>query len=125
MSSITKRVFERVLEQYTSRMEKYYKDDVLLKPEDIFKEEELSVVVPRTVKIGSDRQWLNTLNLLRMVSDFSIAGSLTLWRLAMGRVKDHEVLEPKLERTTAQYFHKGAATDRAGRPGRRGKEDDG
>lgn len=101
------KVFQQVLDQYIHRMEHYYKDDILLKPEGFFNEEELSLVVPRTVMTGSERHWMNTLNLLERVGDFSIAGSLNLWRLDAGRMIDHNLIEPKSERTTVQIFNKG------------------
>ena len=101
------KVFQQVHDQYLHRMEHFYKDDILLKPEGHFMEEELSLVVPRTVMIGSKRHWMNTLNLLQRVVDFSIAGSLNLWRLEAGKMIDHHLLEPKSERTTVQIFNKG------------------
>ncbi len=101
------RVFQQVHDQYVHRMENYYKDDILLKPENYFKEEDLAFVVPRTVLTGSERHWMNTRNLLQRVVDFSIAGSLNLWRLDAGRMIDHHLMEPKKERTTVQLFNKG------------------
>ena len=101
------RVFHQVVEQYTHRMEHYYKNDILLKPEDIFKEEELSLDITRTVVVGTERHWLNTLNLLERVVSFSMAGSLNLWRLSAGVILDHHLLEPRSDRTTVQLFNKG------------------
>ena len=86
------RVFNQVLEQYTHRMEHYYKNDILLKPEEFFKPEELTLDVPRTVVVGSERHWLNTLNLLERVVSFSMAGSLSLWRLNVGSIMDHRIV---------------------------------
>jgi Tfp pilus assembly protein PilF len=103
----SERVFNQVLEQYNHRMEHYYKNDILLKPEGFFKEEELTLDVPRTVVIGSERHWLNTLNLLERVVSFSMAGSLNLWRLSAGNIMDHHVLEPHSDRTTVQLFNRG------------------
>lgn len=103
----SERVLQQVLAQYVHRMENYYKNDILLKPEDIFKEEELALDIPRTVMTCSERLWLNTLNLLERVVTFSIAGSLNLWRLQAGRMIDHHLLEPKSERTTVQLFNRG------------------
>ena len=101
------RVFHQVVEQYTHRMEHYYKNDILLKPENIFKEEELSLDITRTVVTGTERHWLNTLNLLTRVVSFSMAGSLNLWRLSAGVILDHHLLEPRSDRTTVQLFNKG------------------
>lgn len=103
----SKRVFDQVVEQYIHRMENYYKNDILVKAEDIFKEEEMTLDIPRKVVVGSERHWLNTLNLLERVVSFSMAGSLNLWRLSAGSILDHHVLEPKSERTTVQLFNKG------------------
>lgn len=103
----SKRVFDQVVEQYEHRMEHYYKNDILVKAEDIFKEEEMILDLPRKVVVGTERHWLNTLNLLERVVSFSMAGSLNLWRLSAGSILDHHVLEPKKERTTVQLFNKG------------------
>lgn len=103
----SKRVFDQVVEQYLHRMENYYKNDILVKAEDIFKEEEMILDIPRTVVVGTERHWLNTLNLLERVVSFSMAGSLNLWRLSAGTIMNHHVLEPKSERTTVQLFNKG------------------
>ncbi len=103
----SKRVFDQVLEQYMHRMEHYYKNDILVKAEDIFKEEEMTLDIPRKVVVGTERHWLNTLNLLERVVSFSMAGSLNLWRLSAGSILDHHLLEPKKERTTVQLFNKG------------------
>ena len=101
------KVFQQVYDQYVHRMENYYKDDILIKPDKFFNEEQLSLVIPRTVLVSSERHWLNTVNLLKRVVDFSIAGSLNMWRLSAGKIIDHHLLEPKAERTTVQIFNKG------------------
>ncbi len=103
----SQRAFSQVMEQYAHRMENYYKNDILLKPENIFKEEEMTLDVPRTVLPSTERLWLNTLNLLERVVTFSIAGSLNLWRLDAGVMIDHFQLEPKSDRTTVQLFNHG------------------
>ncbi|NJB87006.1 tetratricopeptide (TPR) repeat protein [Lewinella marina] len=103
----SERAYNQVMEQYAHRMENYYKNDILLKPEAIFKEDELTLDVPRTVMPSTERLWLNTLNLLERVVTFSIAGSLNLWRLDAGVMIDHYKLEPKSDRTTVQLFNRG------------------
>ncbi|MGB3799776.1 MAG: tetratricopeptide repeat protein [Lewinella sp.] len=103
----SERAYNQVMEQYAHRMENYYKNDILLKPEVIFKEDEMTLDVPRTVLPSTERLWLNTLNLLERVVTFSIAGSLNLWRLDAGVMIDHYKLEPKSDRTTVQLFNRG------------------
>lgn len=101
------RVYEQVVKQYVHRSENYYKNDILLKSEDIFREEDRTIDIPRKVVESTDRQWLNTLNLLERISTFSIAGDLNLWRLQGGNLVDHQKLEPRGDRTTTQLYLKG------------------
>lgn len=103
----SQRAFTQVMEQYAHRMENYYKNDILLKPENIFKEDEMTLDVPRTVMPATERLWLNTLNLMERVVTFSIAGSINMWRLDAGKMIDHYKLEPKSDRTTVQLFNRG------------------
>ena len=63
--------------------------------------------IPRKVVESTDRQWLNTLNLLERMATFSIAGDLNLWRLQNGQLVEHHKLEPRGDRTTTQLYLKG------------------
>lgn len=101
------RVYEQVVKQYVHRMENYYKNDILLKAEDIFQDEDRTMDIPRKVVESSDRQWLNTLNLLERMATFSIAGDLNLWRLQDGELLEHHTLEPRGDRTTTQLYIEG------------------
>lgn len=101
------RVYEQVVQQYEHRMENYYKNDILLTAEEIFHEEDRTMDIPRKVLPASDRQWLNTLNLLKRMSTFSIAGDLNLWRLQGGKMVEHHLLEPRGDRTSTQLYIRG------------------
>lgn len=101
------RNYEQVVEQFEHRKENYYKNEILLKGEDIFGEDNRILDVPRKVVEGTDRQWLNTLNLLKRIASFSIAGDLRLWRLQDKQLLEEHVLEPRGDRTTTQLYLKG------------------
>ncbi|MEM6876984.1 MAG: tetratricopeptide repeat protein, partial [Bacteroidota bacterium] len=104
----TSRNFENVQTQYAHRMEHYYKNDILLKPESIFNPDERTMDIPRTVVTSTDRQYKNTVNLLERIATFSIAGDLNIWRLnGIGQMMDHRLFEPRADRTTNQLFRKG------------------
>ena len=103
----TSRNFENVQTQYSHRMENYYKNDILLQPEDIFNENDHTLDIPRTVVISTDRQYKNTVNLLERITSFSIAGDLNIWKLQGGQIVEHRLFEPHSDRTTNQLFQKG------------------
>ncbi len=101
------RVYRQTVEQYNHRMENFYKNVILLKGEEIFDEESRSIDIARKVVEATDREWLNTLNLLERIATFGIAGNLNLWRLQDGQLLEHHVLEPRSDRTTTQLFQEG------------------
>ncbi|MEM6394952.1 MAG: tetratricopeptide repeat protein [Bacteroidota bacterium] len=104
----TNRNFENVQSQYMHRMENFYKNDILLKPEDIFNEDDYTMDIPRTVVTATDRRYNNTVNLMERMSSFSMAGDLNIWRLnGDGKVIDHKLFEPRKDRTAAQLFLEG------------------
>mgnify|MGYP001796756179 CR=1 FL=1 len=75
----TSRNFENVQSQYAHRMEHYYKNDILLKPEVIFNPDDHTMDIPRTVVTSTDRQYKNTVNLLERIATFKYLAVERYW----------------------------------------------
>ena len=75
----SERSFEKVLKLYQHRTENYYRNDVLLNEEEIFEEGTYSLNVPRFIAQSSEKSWKNTINLLKYVNEFAVAGNLRVW----------------------------------------------
>ena len=101
------RSFEKVLEMYNHRVENYYRNKIVLKAEDIFNEEDFSLVVPRAVMPVSSMYYKNTVNLLEYVSEFAISGNFKAWLLDKGNKLDERLIEPTGDKAATQYFLKG------------------
>ncbi len=102
------RSFGKVLDTYLHRLENYYKNEVLLKQEDLFDEERCVVDIPRFIcTSNSDKRWRNTVSMLEMIIQFAIAGNFSLWKLKDGKLLDQLSLEPKCEKAAVQSFLKG------------------
>ncbi|MEL6720613.1 MAG: tetratricopeptide repeat protein, partial [Bacteroidota bacterium] len=85
-----------------------YKERVLLKIEDIFDEEQCSIIIPRFVKEEVEmKRWRNTLSLLNYIAEYAMSGSVSAWRVESGKVLEREVIEPTSEKTAIQAYLKG------------------
>jgi tetratricopeptide (TPR) repeat protein len=103
----SQRSYEQVLKQYLHRMENYYRNDILLKAEEVFQEESFTLNVPRFITESPEKSWKNTLNLLDYVAEFAIAGDLRAWVIESGKVVEKRTIEPSGDKAAIQAFLKG------------------
>jgi tetratricopeptide (TPR) repeat protein len=101
------RSYEQVLKLYTHRTENYYRNDILLKAEEVFQEESFILSIPRFIKECPEKSWKNTLNMLEYVAEYAIAGDLKAWVIQDGKMIDQRVIEPAGDKTATQAFIQG------------------
>ena len=82
----TPRSFEKVQKMFEHRVENYYRNDVLLKGEEVFNEEKFNLHVPRLICQSTEKSWRNTLNILEYIAQFAVAGSFQAWRTENGKM---------------------------------------
>lgn len=102
--------FDKVLTQYKSRVENYYKNDVLIDEEEVFDASSSSMIIPRLINTScSEKTWKNTVSLLIYISQYAVAGEFGAWLIDSGKVIYHRVIEPQSDRAAVQAFLKGRA----------------
>jgi tetratricopeptide (TPR) repeat protein len=102
------RSYNKTIEMCKHKMEVLYKDQVLLKIEDIFDEEKGSIIIPRFVKDEIDhKRWRNTLSLLNYIADFAISGSVSAWLIEERKIVEHYSIEPSSDKTVIKNYRKG------------------
>lgn len=99
--------YEKVTKMFLQRAETYYKTDVLFKFEDIFKEEELALDIPRYVHHVTEKAFKVTTGILGYCTQFAVAGSIRAWLIKEGEVVGFETLEPASDKAAVQSFVKG------------------
>ncbi len=104
----TEKSYEKVTKMFQQRVETYYKTDVIFKFEDIFKEEELCLEIPRFVGQVSEKAFRTTTNLLKYCTQFAIAGSVRAWLINEGEIVQFETLEPDSDKGAVQSYVKGS-----------------
>lgn len=103
----TEKSYEKVTKMFLQRLETYYKTDVFFKYEDIFKDETLSMEIPRFVGQVTDKAFRVTMGLLGYSTQFAIAGSIRGWLIDEGHVVNFVTLEPDSDKGAVQSFVKG------------------
>ena len=101
------RSYEQVLKLYLHRTENYYRNDILLKAEEVFQEETFILSIPRYIKECPEKSWKNTLNLLEYVAGYAVAGDLKAWVIQDGKMIDQRVIEPDGDKSATQAFIQG------------------
>ena len=67
----SKRSFEKALGIYLHKLEKAYKNDVIIKEETAFDEEKFIFSVNRLTGTVIDRTWRNTISVLELLAEFA------------------------------------------------------
>lgn len=103
-----KRSYDNVVNLFTHHAENFYKADIALEAEEIFKEEGgYYLDIPRLVSQTSKKRWKNTINLLQKIAAFAILGDISAWRIQDGECVEHYLLEPEGDKRTIRAFLKG------------------
>jgi tetratricopeptide (TPR) repeat protein len=100
----SKRSFEKAYGIYLHKLEKAYKNDVIIKEEEAFNDERYIFSLNRLSGTVIDRTWRNTISVLEMLVDYAIAGSVHAWKLKDSKVIEEHYLEPKSEKAAIQSF---------------------
>jgi tetratricopeptide (TPR) repeat protein len=104
----TERSFEQVIELFNHRAENYYRNILLIKAEDIFNAEACALEIPRLIVAeASEKEWSNTINMLKFVVQYAIAGDMSAWKIKDGQVLKHYFLEPESDKAAVQAFLSG------------------
>jgi tetratricopeptide (TPR) repeat protein len=103
------RSYEQVLKLYLHRTENYYRNDILLKAEEVFQEDTFILSIPRYIKECPEKSWKNTLNMLEYMAEYAIAGDLKAWVIQDGKIIDQRVIEPAGDKSATQAFIQGRA----------------
>ncbi|WP_373550454.1 tetratricopeptide repeat protein [Haliscomenobacter sp.] len=102
------RTFELALNMFLQRAETYYKNDILLKPDEVFISEKSMLDIPRTIiNTAAEKSWRNTVHLLDTMAQYAIAGNIGAWKLDNGSMVEHAFIEPKGDKSAVQTFLRG------------------
>ena len=100
----SQRSYDQVLKLYQHRTENYYRNNILLKAEEVFKEDSYTINVPRFISECPEKSWRNTLKLLDYVSEYAVSGDFRAWVIHNGTLVEHRTIEPKGDKTATQAF---------------------
>jgi tetratricopeptide (TPR) repeat protein len=103
------RSYEKVVGLFQHRVENYYRNAVLLRDyEEIFDAEDFAINIPRMiVPEALEKNWKNTINLLKYINDYAIAGNMRVWVIQDRKLIREVFIEPTSDKVAVQSFLKG------------------
>jgi tetratricopeptide (TPR) repeat protein len=105
----TERTFNMVVNHWNTRIENYFKSDILLKAEQVFDPSLYALDVPQQVLHSTEKHWRNTTALLEEVAQFALAGHVGAWWVNSGQVLAEFNIEPKTDKTAVSEYQRGCA----------------
>ncbi|MFN7327650.1 MAG: tetratricopeptide repeat protein [Chitinophagales bacterium] len=99
------RTFDMVTKHWSTRLETYFKSDILFKLEDIFLTDDfaLSLPQPHTTVMGTEKAWRGTTDLFREIVQFAVVGKIQAWCISNGEVTEI-TLEPKTDKIAVSEY---------------------
>lgn len=103
------RSYGKVVGLFQHRVENYYRNAVLLRDyEEIFDEEGFALTIPRMIiPEAIEKNWKNTINLLKYINDYAIAGNMRVWVIQDRKLVREAFIEPTSDKVAVQSFLKG------------------
>lgn len=103
----SQRTYDMVLKHWQTRIETYFKADILLKAEDVFFAEDLTLSVPQQVAMSTEKNWRSTTSLLQEVAQFAVMGNMGAWCVESGHVLHHLKIEPSSDKAAVHMYNQG------------------
>lgn len=103
----SERTFNMVLNHWNTRVENYFKADVLLKADEVFNAESYTLDVPQQVVMSTEKHWRSTTALLREIAQYALAGNVGAWWVNSGQVLAQYTIEPQSDKTAVAEFIRG------------------
>jgi|1048.fasta_scaffold00621_7 Tfp pilus assembly protein PilF len=99
------RTFDMVTKHWATRLETYFKSDILFKLEDVFLTEDLALSLPQphTTVMGTEKAWRGTTDLFREIVQFAVVGKIQAWCISNGEVTEI-TLEPKTDKIAVSEY---------------------
>lgn len=101
------RSYERVIDLYEQRALTFYKDDVVLKIEELTEDDNTSLTIPKHVSLGSEKSWKNTVQLLQYISQYAISGKVEAWMTDNGQILLRSDIIPQGDKSAIANYNKG------------------
>jgi tetratricopeptide (TPR) repeat protein len=94
------RAYDMALKAWDVRIETYFKSDILFKAENLFEEENFSMVLPAPhyVVMATEKAWRGTTDLLKEIVQYALVGKIQAWCINNGKSTEL-VIEPKTDKT--------------------------
>lgn len=103
----SQRTFDMVLRHWQTRIETYFKADILFKQEQVFILEDFSLTIPQQTLMQSEKHWRSTTSLLQELAQFAVAGNIRAWCLDNGRLLADLTIEPESDKAAVLEYRRG------------------
>ena len=99
--------FEKVVALFQHRLVNFYKNDTLIKVEEMFDPETYSFVIPRMVSQAFPKTWTNTISGFEYIAQFAVAGQVYAFMSENGNILKKSYIEPLNDKQAVRAYQHG------------------
>ncbi len=99
--------FEKVVSLFQHRLENFYKNDTLIKPEEMFDAESHSFIIPRLVTQAFPKTWNNTISAFEYIAQFAVTGNIHAFMSESGNIIRKNYIEPLNDKQAVRAYQNG------------------
>lgn len=110
----SQRTYDMVLKHWHTRVETYFKADILFKAEQVFSTEHFALTVPQQSLMSTEKHWRSTTALLKEVAQFAVTGNVGAWCVDSGKVLASATIEPSNDKAATAEYQRGCELVRQG-----------
>ncbi len=103
----SQRTYDMVLKHWNTRVESYFKADVLFTTEQVFTEDDFALTIPQQTLMSTQKRWRSTTALLYEVAQYALAGNVGAWWVQNGKVLDQHLIEPNTDKIAVSEYLRG------------------
>lgn len=96
--------YRKVRKMADSKFEGLYRNEIAFVNDEVFDDEEMSFVIPRTVYNLTEKIWKNSVNLVEYLAQFAVVGRFEVWVIKEGALILEKVIEPNSEKIIVQRY---------------------
>jgi len=99
--------FEKVVALFQHRLVNFYKNDTLIRAEEMFDPETHSFVIPRLVTQAFPKTWNNTISGFEYIAQFAVTGHVYAFMSENGNIMKKSYIEPLNDKQAVRAYQTG------------------
>jgi tetratricopeptide (TPR) repeat protein len=103
----SQRTYDMVQKHWQTRVDTYFKADILFTAEQVFSPDDFTLNVPHQPLFSTEKHWRSTTSLLQEIAQFAVMGDMGAWCIAQGQILKALKIQPSADKAAVALYQEG------------------